>query len=89
MSSFAEKKVSSPSSCSSSSSFDGTIIFPKKAKATEDVIPGKVGIVSDRGVFWRACCNSNIFIGSGQPVWVVAREGLTLFVEPEIQVLVK
>ena len=83
---FAEKKAAPASRWCSPRSVEGTILFgqPKKARAIADVFPGQNGSVCCEGVFWKARCNADVAIASGEMVLVIGRhtETLTLLVVP-------
>jgi membrane protein implicated in regulation of membrane protease activity len=54
------------------------------AETITEILPGKPGRVMYEGNSWRARCDDDkLYIGAGEPVYVVQREGTTLIVMPQ------
>lgn len=55
---------------------------PMEAIAETDILPGAFGRVYYQGRSWKACCEEQIKITTGQPVLVIAKHELTLLIIP-------
>jgi membrane protein implicated in regulation of membrane protease activity len=53
-----------------------------EAVVTISICPGKTGQVKFQGSWWNARCTREVTLMPGQTVYVVSRQGNTLYVEP-------